>query len=245
MKNVFTKVIGIEKSTLLDFPGKLSCILFSGGCSMKCPYCYNKNLLSGDNKTIDPNLIFSFINSRKGILDGVVFSGGECTIHKDYLIDSAQWCKDNGLAVKIDTNGTFPNVVKEMVQKNLVDYIALDYKYPNIKNEYMKFHDNTILRNRFEETLNFLIKDSNIAFETRTTIHPDITSEEVANEILRELEQFGYNGTHYFQFFNECEETIGNVNQFPRRFDVSKLITPKNISLVFRNDSSNNRRPLK
>jgi pyruvate formate lyase activating enzyme len=157
-------------------------------------------------------------------------------------LESAKWCKDNGFLVKVDTNGSNPGLVKEMVEDKLVDFIALDYKYPDLPNEYLKFHTNSMLRWNFEETLSYLINEANIPFETRTTIHPDITDENKANVILKELERFGYKGTHYFQFFNQCPETFGNVNQNPRRFDISKLEIPKSFKVEYRNSSANDRR---
>ena len=241
MSHLFSKVAGIEKMTLLDYKGKASCILFLSGCTHYCPYCYNSELVKKPIH-ISPDIIEAYLLKRKNVLDAVVFSGGECTIHRESLLESAKWCKDNGFLVKVDTNGSNPGLVKEMVEDKLVDFIALDYKYPDLPNEYLKFHTNSMLRWNFEETLSYLINEANIPFETRTTIHPDITDENKANVILKELERFGYKGTHYFQFFNQCPETFGNVNQNPRRFDVTKLEIPKSFKVEYRNSSANDRR---
>ena len=242
MSHLFSKVVGMEKLSLLDYPGKTCCILFSNLCTHVCPYCYNKNLLSNNIEFTNPQDVIDYLIKRKNVIDAVVFSGGECTMHRNYLLESAKWCKDNGYLVKIDTNGSNPQLVKEMVENNLVDFIALDYKYPDLPNEYLKFHSNSMLRWNFEETLEYLINEANISFETRTTIHPDITDEAKANKILDELEKFGYKGTHYFQFFNQCPETIGNVNQNPRRFRAEDLKTSDNFKIEFRNLNANNRR---
>ena len=242
MSHLFSKVVGMERLSLLDYPGKTCCILFSNLCTHVCPYCYNVQLLTNNIEYVSSEDVINYLNKRKNVIDAVVFSGGECTLHRNYLLESAKWCKDNGYLVKIDTNGTNPSLVKEMVEEKLVDFIALDYKYPDLPNEYLKFHSNSMLRWHFEETLYYLIENDNIPFETRTTIHPDITDENKANKILEELERFGYKGTHYFQFFNQCPETIGNVNQNPRRFKIEELITPKNFKIDFRNLSANDRR---
>ena len=242
MSHLFSKVVGMERLSLLDYPRKTCCILFSNLCTHHCGYCYNKNLLSKNVEYVSSEDVINYLNKRKNVIDAVVFSGGECTLHRDYLLESAKWCKDNGYLVKIDTNGTNPQLVIEMVENNLVDFIALDYKYPDLPNEYLRFHSNSMLRWYFEETLYYLINEANISFETRTTIHPDITNESKANKILDELERFGYKGTHYFQFFNQCPETIGNVNQNPRRFRIEDLKTPKNFKIDFRNLSANDRR---
>ena len=242
MNHLFSKVVGMERLSLLDYPGKTCCILFSNLCTHHCGYCYNKNLLSNNVEYVSSEDVLDYLNKRKNVIDAVVFSGGECTMHRNYLLESAKWCKDNGYLVKIDTNGSNPQLVKEMVENNLVDFVALDYKYPDLPNEYLRFHSNSMLRWHFEETLYYLIDEANISFETRTTIHPDITDESKANKILDELERFGYKGTHYFQFFNQCPETIGNVNQNPRRFRIEDLKTPKNFKIDFRNLSANDRR---
>ena len=242
MDNLFSKVAGIEKMTLLDYKGKAACILFSPSCNYSCGYCYNGPLWRNETEIISKEDIIDYLIKRKNILDAVVFSGGECTIHRKYLLESAKWCKDNGYLVKIDTNGSNPILIKEMVEDGLIDYIALDYKYPDLPNEYLKFHHNSMLRWHFEETLDFLINEANIPFETRTTIHPDITDEHKANLILKELKKFGYKGTHYFQFFNECPETLGNVNQNPRRFRIEELDIPEDFKVEFRNLSANDRR---
>lgn len=240
--NIFSKVTGIEKLTLLDYKGKTACILFSSLCNYSCGYCYNKILWENKAERIDSEEVKNYLLKRKNLIDAVVFSGGECTIHKDYLRDSVKWCKDNGFLVKIDTNGSNPNLVIELIENNLIDYVALDYKYPDLPNEYLKFHGNSMLRWNMEQLLEYLINESNIQFETRTTIHPDITDERKANLILKELEKFGYKGTHYFQFFNECPETLGDVNQNPRRFRVEELIIPSSFKVEYRNSNANERR---
>lgn len=240
--HIFSKVVGIEKMTLLDYKGKTACILFSPSCNFYCRYCYNKNLWENKLESISPEEVESYLIKRRNVLDAVVFSGGECTIHRNYLLDSAKWCKDNGYLVKVDTNGTNPGLIIEMIENGLIDYVALDYKYPDLPNEYLKFHTNSMLRWKFEETLEYLINESKIPFETRTTLHPDITDEDKANKILKELEKFGYKGTHYFQFFNESPETLGNVNQHPRRFRTEGLIIPNSFTVEYRNSAANERR---
>lgn len=227
--------------TLLDYRGKVSSILFFSGCTHYCPYCYNSELIKNPVH-IAPDIIEGHLLGRRNVLDAVVFSGGECTIHRDSLLESAKWCKEHGFLVKVDTNGSNPGLVKEMVEDKLIDFIALDYKYPDLPNEYLKFHSNSMLRWNFEQTLEYLINEANIPFETRTTIHPDITDEKKANVILKELERFGYKGTHYFQFFNQCPDTFGNVNQNPRRFRTEDLEIPETLIVEYRNLSANDRR---
>ena len=117
------KVAGLQKLTLLDFPGKVSCILFTQGCNFKCPYCQNSGLIGHENELlIDEEEIFSYLNKRKGVIDGVVISGGEPTVQKDLKIFMKR-VKDMGFLVKLDTNGSNPELLEEIIQNNLVDYI--------------------------------------------------------------------------------------------------------------------------
>lgn len=238
--NVFSKVAGVEKVSMIDMRGYVSCVLFSPLCNYCCGFCYNKSLYFNKLPLLDPQGIKDYLLSRKNVIDYVVFSGGECTLYPDYLLDSAKWCKENGFKVKIDTNGSNPNIIMQMYDDGLIDYLALDYKYPDLPNEYLKFHSNSMLRWNMENLLEFLISEGK-AFETRTTIHPEITDEHKANLILKELEKWGYKGTHYFQFFNECPETLGNVNQHPRRFRTEDLIETS-FKVEFRNLKNNDKR---
>lgn len=210
------------------------------GCSgFKCPYCYNAKLARGIAKTLKPDEVIKFLENRRGKLDGIVFSGGECTIWGKKLIEDVKFTKNLGYKVKIDTNGSNPKVIKNLIENNLIDYIALDYKYPLYSNDNLLFHDNRHLKDNFKETLDYLIS-INFPFETRTTIHPDITDENKANLILKELEEAKYKGVHHFQFFFDGPETLGNVSQNPRKFDITKLVS--NIPIDYRNVEANEKR---
>jgi pyruvate formate lyase activating enzyme len=119
---------GIQKNSLIDYPGKISCVLFTSGCNFACPYCHNPGLAKNNpSVSLKENEIYAFLASRKGFLDGVVISGGEPTIHDD--IESV--CKNIkalGYPVKLDTNGSSPSVLKNLINEGLVDYIAMDIK---------------------------------------------------------------------------------------------------------------------
>lgn len=239
----FERVSGVEKLSMIDMRGYASCVLFSNGCSgYKCPYCYNVSLWKNELPEYEAEGIKRYLLSRQGLIDYVVFSGGECTIWPKYLKDSARWCKNNGFRVKVDTNGSNPYLIMEMYEDGLLDYVALDYKYPLSKeNAYRRFHDSENLKWHLQELLSWLIEREK-KFETRTTIHPDITNESDANLILDELSEAGYKGTHFFQFFNECPETLGKVNQHPRRFKIEELKIPDGMKVEYRNLKNNERR---
>lgn len=119
---------GIQKNSLIDYPGKISCVLFISGCNFSCPYCHNPDLaINNPPQSLKETEVYAFLESRKDFLDGVVVSGGEPTIHDD--IESV--CKNIkalGYPVKLDTNGSRPHVIKNLIEKGLVDYIAMDIK---------------------------------------------------------------------------------------------------------------------
>ena len=121
-------ICGLQKMTLLDFPGKIACTVFLGGCNFRCPFCHNSELFMGKpEKLMEDEDFFKFLKSRKGLLDGVCVSGGEPTLYKN-LPEFLARIKELGFLVKLDTNGSRPEVVRELVEKNLVDYIAMDVK---------------------------------------------------------------------------------------------------------------------
>lgn len=121
------KIGGLERSSLLDYPGHLSAVVFTAGCNLKCPFCHNKELVEGTSDTIDEEKILTFLKKRRGQLESVVITGGEPTLQKD-LDKFAKKVKEMDYLVKLDTNGTKPEVVRDLIDRNLVDYIAMDIK---------------------------------------------------------------------------------------------------------------------
>ena len=119
-------IYNITPFTLLDYPDKSACIFWYAGCNMRCLYCYNPEIVLGKGTTTFSEAI-SFLKSRQGLLDAVVFSGGECLIHKN-ILDQIKTIKELGFLIKIDTNGSNPNVLKQLIKSNLIDYVALDFK---------------------------------------------------------------------------------------------------------------------
>ncbi len=221
-------IYSIQKFSTLDFPGRLCAILWFSGCNMRCPYCYNKDVVFG-KKQIEENEIIEFLKTRTGLLDGVSFTGGEPTLYNN-LIDFAKKVKDMGFEIKLDTNGINPDVVKKLAENNLLDYIALDFKAPPEKFEFITKNKNW---DKFFETLKYLIK-KDFDFEVRTTVHTDLLNEKDINKIIDILYDLGYKGTYYLQNFFESEkETLGNVNPQKRKLDISKL--NQKIPLNFRN----------
>ena len=121
---------GLQKQSLIDFPGKISCVLFTSGCNFTCPYCHNPDLARGRIKqppALKEERIYDFLEKRKGFLDGVVISGGEPTLHRD-LSTLCRNIRKMGYPIKLDTNGSRPEVVERLIQDRSVDYIAMDIK---------------------------------------------------------------------------------------------------------------------
>ena len=121
-------ICGLQKMTLLDYPGKIACTVFLGGCNFRCPFCHNSELFMGKpEKLMEDEAFFAFLKSRKGLLDGVCVSGGEPTLCKS-LPEFMKKIKELGFLVKLDTNGSNPSMVKALTEDGLVDYIAMDVK---------------------------------------------------------------------------------------------------------------------
>ena len=123
------RINGLQKTTLLDFPGRVACTVFLGGCDLRCPFCHNAGLVLDpqDAPEIPEDEFFSFLNKRKGILDGVCLTGGEPLMQKDTVALIGR-IKAMGFPVKLDTNGTYPERLMELTGAGLVDYVAMDIK---------------------------------------------------------------------------------------------------------------------
>ncbi len=160
---------GFQKLTVLDYPGKVACIIFTPGCNFRCPFCHNASLVTHIDKNtyIDVEEVLSYLKKRQGILDGVVITGGEPLL-QDGIEEFIGKIKDLGYAVKLDTNGSFPDKLISLVDKGLVDYVAMDIK--NSKAKYMTtIGVNNIDMASIEKSVDFLLQDK-VDYEFRTTI---------------------------------------------------------------------------
>ena len=120
---------GIVKSALVDFPGLVSCVLFTPGCNYDCFFCHNRQLLDGSHQVLETGTVMDFLRKRVGQLDGVVLTGGEPTLQPD-LLTFIEEIKEFGYKVKLDTNGSSPQVIREVLESGHCDYVAVDYKAP-------------------------------------------------------------------------------------------------------------------
>jgi pyruvate formate lyase activating enzyme len=168
---------GIQKTSLIDYPGKIGCTLFTIGCNFACPYCHNADLITG--KTISPiseTDIFSFLEQRRHLLDAVIVTGGEPTLHKQ-LARFLHQIKMMGFCIKLDTNGSHPAILQELIEKKLLDYIALDLKtLPTAYGQYLNAPSAT--GNHLMESIR-LIMHSGIPAEFRTTCVKPLVSREM------------------------------------------------------------------
>ncbi|SDD33123.1 pyruvate formate lyase activating enzyme [Algoriphagus faecimaris] len=200
-------VYSISPFTLLDFPDRTACILWFAGCNMRCGYCYNPEIVLGKGRLswIDA---LDFLQSRVNLLEGVVFSGGECTIHPQ-VVSFARAVKQLGFEVKIDTNGSRPDVIHSLIQEGLVDYIALDFKSLPIKFEMIT---KTRLFQRFEQSLDLGLRFDG-RFEVRTTVHSGQFNEWDLNQMEDFLRKKGYDKTWYLQHFRDDKVILGDLGK--------------------------------
>lgn len=174
---------GYQKLTLIDYPGKLAATVFTVGCSFRCPFCHNPELVNlrlGHNKESE-RAFFRFLAKRKGKLEGVCITGGEPTIQKD-IIDFIQKIKKLGFLVKLDTNGTRPDFLKKVINEKLVDFIAMD-----IKNQPKNYDKTTGVKGDIKriKLSADLIMNSNISYEFRTTVVPGLHTEKDFDAIAK------------------------------------------------------------
>ncbi len=193
---------------------------------MKCDYCYNKSIVFSKEGQKSFNDILTFLKKRVGLLDGVVLSGGEATGHN--LIPFCKEVKKLGFSIKLDTNGANFKQIKDLIELNLIDYIALDYKAPQYKFKEIT-HSNSF--EAFSKTLDFLIS-SGFTFEVRTTIHNDLLNEKDINFIINDLIKRGYKKQYFLQQFLDTGDNIGNIESTLKSFDKSTL--SKDLEIIWR-----------
>ncbi len=160
------KIGGLQKCSLIDFPGKISAIVFTIGCNFRCPYCHNPELVDETGAEVLESEIFEFLARRKNLLDAVTITGGEPTMHKD-LIPFIRKIKEMGFLVKLDSNGTNPEVIEQVQKEKLVDYIAMDIKAP--VDSYEKTTGRPVNSDTIRRSISLLMQ-GDIPYEFRTTV---------------------------------------------------------------------------
>lgn len=197
---------GLQKTTLIDYPGKIAATVFLIGCNFRCPFCYSPELVLPEKIKQQPRIkeedFFNFLKEKKGYLDGVVICGGEPTIQPD-LEQFLKKVKKMNFLIKIDTNGSQPEVLKKIIDKKLIDYIAMDIKAPLREKNYNLAVGCKVNLEAIRESIN-LIKESGIDYEFRTTVVPAIHTFDDIIEIAKNIAPAK---RYYLQNF-KAEKTI-------------------------------------
>lgn len=178
------KFNGFQKLTLLDYPGKVACTLFTAGCNLRCPFCHNASLVTHIDNVVsyDEGEILDFLGKRQGILEGVCITGGE-PLMQSGIIDFIKKVKELGYSVKLDTNGTFPEKLTMLAESKLIDYVAMDIK--NCKEKYALTSGITDLNiGNIEKSVEFLLSGK-IGYEFRTTVVTEFHTPQDIGEIAK------------------------------------------------------------
>lgn len=200
------KIEALQKLTLLDYPQKMACTIFTHGCNFRCPFCHNAGLVTDTQQTeITAEEVLKFLKSRQGILEGVCITGGEPLLQTD-IEDFIKSIKDMGFLVKLDTNGSFPDRLKALCKKGLIDYVAMDIK--NSKQKYSvtvgkKLFDLTAV----SESVDFL-KRGTVPYEFRTTVTKDFHTMEDLLDIAKWISGCD---AYYLQQFVDSGNLIDNT----------------------------------
>lgn len=204
------RICGIMKTTLLDYPGKVACTVFLPGCNMRCPFCHNPRVVFGKDELIDTNELFSFLKKRQGILDGVCITGGEPTLYGDSLTALIKEIKKLGFLVKLDTNGTSPEMIERLTSESLVDYIAMDIKSDLTNEAYEKACGANIDVEIIKKSVN-IIASSGIDHEFRTTVVRELHSE---NDLLNAAKFLSGKGRYFLQSFVDSGDLMDSSRTF-------------------------------
>ncbi len=233
------KIGGFLKQSFIDYPGNIASVIFTSGCNFRCFYCHNPDLVLPEriqeNQFIEESEIFDYLLKNKSFLDAVVITGGEPTIHQD-LPEFIKKIKGLNLLVKLDTNGTDPDLVKSLINREMVDYIAMDVKSTFEINKYKSIvgeQFNSKELDRIKESVNLII-NSGIKFEFRTTLVKPFHSFEEIEEISSHL-----SGNYYLQ---QCRplNSLNHCNKNFRQFKAQEIeewrskITKKEININYR-----------
>lgn len=218
-------IYSITPFTLLDYPDRTACILWFAGCNMRCVYCYNPDIVLGKGKLSFDDAL-AFLDRRGALLDGVVLSGGECTAHHN-LEPFLKSLKHRGYQVKVDTNGTAPLLLEHLIQSELIDDIALDFKaLPK------SFESITGSRHfdTFQRTLDILLR-LGTRFEVRTTVHSALISPGDLREMAVYLYDKGYRGKYFIQHFVNGSSTL---EPLPYSTKIEEDFSSSEIQVIFR-----------
>ena len=203
-------IASFQKFTVVDYPGRVAATVFTVGCCFRCPFCHNPELVLGAQFTVHGNKnekeFFDFLKTRDGKLDGVCITGGEPTLQRD-LVDFMRKIKEMGFLVKLDTNGTRPDVIKKAIDEKAVDYIAMDIK--NSLKKYEKTVGTKVDLDRIKLSVD-LIRNSGIDYDFRTTVVPGIHTEKDFDDIVKWI---GGSKRYFLQRFRDFKTLDPGLKQ--------------------------------
>lgn len=198
-------ILGLQKLTLLDYPDKVACTVFTGGCNLRCPFCHNSSLViaSKNSGAMNEADLFIFLKKRQGFLDGVCVTGGEPLLQSD-IVDLLRQIKALGYLIKLDTNGTFPDRLKELVTQGLVDYVAMDIK--SSPGHYGKATGVSRFDfSKVSDSINYLLAEP-VDYEFRTTVVKGLHDVKIMHDIAQTI--CGAK-RYYLQKFVDSGDLIG------------------------------------
>lgn len=200
---------GMHKTSFVDYPGRMATVLFTGGCNFRCPYCHNGHLVQQQtSEHFREDAVLSYLRKRRGIIEAVVISGGEPTIWGTELVNFLSQLRGEGFFVKLDTNGTNPNLLRQMFKMNLLNYVAMDIKAPLEKyEEIVQVHiEPEVIKQSIQ-----LIKASGIDYEFRTTVCQELLTKD---DLLKISEEIAPYQRYFLQNFNDGETVLGGKGKF-------------------------------
>ena len=222
-------IAGLQKLTLVDYPEKLACTVFLAGCNFRCPWCYNPELVLPEKIKkgfkMTKKDFFDFLKFRTNLLDGVVICGGEPTLNKDLPVFCKR-IKKMGYLIKLDSNGSNPEMIKDLINEKLIDYVAMDIKAP--KQKYKEATGSKIDIKQIQKSIDIL-KEGKVNYEFRTTMIPKLLGKEDIIEIVRWI---GPAKKYFLQSFQGERDTINSdfkdINPCLKEylFDIKKVISP-------------------
>ncbi|MCD6429464.1 anaerobic ribonucleoside-triphosphate reductase activating protein [bacterium] len=219
---------GLQKFTLLDYPGKIAATIFVSGCNFRCPFCYNPELVLPEKIQEQPQIpleeIYEFLEERKNLLEGVVLCGGEPTIHKD-LPQLAKKIRNLGYSIKLDTNGSNPEMIKKMVEDDLLDYVAMDVKAP--KKKYQQLAGRKIDVKKIGKSIK-IIKESGIDYEFRTTVVPKLLDKNDILSIAKWISPAKKYVLQEFKASKNIDPKISQLKPYPKEYltEIQRAIVP-------------------
>lgn len=214
------QILGLQKTTLLDYPGEVAATIFTGGCNFRCPYCHNGDLVLGaaSMSPISEEEVMGHLNRRRHVLTGVCITGGEPTLQPD-LEDFIRRVKGMGYLVKLDTNGSHPRLLQKLVGEHLLDYVAMDIKHCREKYGSVACSPSFSLAD-VEESVSFLL-EGNVAYEFRTTVVRELHCAEDMERIGRWIAGAD---RYFLQSYRESENVISPVYTSPDKEEIEQYL---------------------